>query len=171
MTLPVEVRRAAPDEVEATRELTNRSWLGVYPALIGHDVTEEIIRTRHASDLFAQQRAENPEGFLVALRDGVIVGHCHHFPTDSGTYVDRLHVEPSLKRGGVGREMMEFVFAHETGAERIWLTVLQGNDGALAFYQRIGMTIVGEKASNTGLAGIPAIELEWRNDGGKHIAE
>ena len=43
---------------------------------------------------------------------------------------------------------------------RVWLDVLQGNDAAMGFYERVGYTRAGETDECGGLAGIPAIIFE-----------
>ncbi|MEM7747041.1 MAG: GNAT family N-acetyltransferase [Pseudomonadota bacterium] len=152
----VQVRKASSDDIEAARALTNRSWLTTYAPLIGEDTTRGIIETRYAAPLFAQQ-AENPDDtFLVAARDGQIVGHCYAYPK-KGTYIDRLHVEPDLKGGGIGRAMLDHVEAQHEPGSRIWLEVLQGNDNAIAFYERTGFTFVQQAGEDDGVAGVPAL--------------
>lgn len=156
MSGEVQVRKASSEDVEAARALTNRSWLTTYAPLIGKDVTASIIETRHAAPLFAAQAANPEHTFLIAARDDEIVGHCHTFPKQR-TYIDRLHVEPDLKGGGIGRAMLDYVEAqHKTGS-RIWLEVLDGNASALAFYERVGFKFEGMAGDDDGLAGVPAL--------------
>ncbi len=152
----VQVRTATSDDIEAARALTNRSWLTTYAPLIGEKTTLDIIETRHAASLFAEQAANPDCTFLVALRDGQIVGHCYAFPK-KGTYIERLHVEPDLKGGGIGRAMLDHVEAQHEPGSRIWLEVLQGNDNAVAFYERTGFSFEQQTGLEDGLAGIPAL--------------
>lgn len=152
----VQVRKASGDDVEAARVLTNRSWLATYAPLIGEDVTQEIIKTRHAAQLFAEQASHPEQTFLVASRDGEVVGHCYAYPK-KGTYIERLHVEPSLKGGGIGRAMLNYVDKQHAPGNRIWLEVLEGNDAAAAFYERVGFTLTAKTGIEDGLADIPAL--------------
>ena len=152
----VQVRKASSDDVEAARALTNRSWLATYAPLIGEEVTKTIIDTRHATSLFAEQAANPDHTFLVATQERAIVGHCYACPKD-GTYIDRLHVEPSLKGGGIGRAMLDHVEGSQGRGDRIWLEVLDGNDSAIGFYQRVGFALTGKTDACGGLAGIPAL--------------
>ena len=152
----VQVRQATSDDVEAARALTNRSWLATYAPLIGENATLDIIETRHAAPLFAEQRTNPENTFLVALRDDQVVGHCYAYPKQ-GTYIERLHVEPDLKGGGIGRAMLDHVEAQHQSGSRIWLEVLKGNDNAVAFYERTGFELVQESGEDDGLAGVPAL--------------
>jgi len=156
---PVEAR-----EVEAARDLTNRSWVSTYTPLIGEQTTREIIQDRHSAERFTDQARDAALGntqslFLVAEMEGRIAGHCYTFEKD-GTYVDRLHVDPALKGHGIGRAMLTHVEATQPEGTRIWLDVLRGNDDAIAFYERVGYRSIGETDACGGLAGIPAVIFE-----------
>lgn len=160
----VTVRPAGPSEIELARDLTNRSWVNTYSPLIGEQVTRGIIEDRHSAGRFHEQaeRAQSKGAqdlFLIAERNGQIVGHCYTFE-DDGCFVDRLHVDPELKGGGIGRAMLAYVENEQPAGTRIWLDVLRGNDAAIAFYRRVGFTAVGETGACGGLAGIPAVIFE-----------
>ena len=145
-------RPAGPAEVEAARLLTDESWLDVYPRLIGEDVTHEIIETRHSAERFARNAAETDGIFLVALSAGEVVGHLYARP-DDGTYVDRLHIAPARRGEGIGAALLAYLRALLPAGERLWLTVLDGNEGAARFYRREGFTL-GETVE--GLADVTA---------------
>jgi putative acetyltransferase len=158
------IRTARGDEIEEARRLTNRSWLTTYAPLIGEAATRDIIADRHSSErFFSQAEAALADGtkatFLIAEKDGAIVGHCHVFEAD-GRYVDRLHVAPEAKGRGIGRALLRHVETLQSPGVRLWLTVLEGNDEAMAFYERVGFKRCGKTDACDGLAGIPALIFE-----------
>jgi ribosomal protein S18 acetylase RimI-like enzyme len=164
MTTSLAIRTAQGDEIEQARRLTNRSWLTTYAPLIGEAATREIIADRHSSERFSSQAEAAAAGdtkamFLIAEEDGAIVGHCHVFEAD-GRYVDRLHVAPEAKGRGIGRALLRHVEALQLPGVRVWLTVLEGNDDAMAFYERVGFKQCGKTDACGGLAGIPAVIFE-----------
>ncbi len=152
------VRQGIGADVEAARALTNRSWRATYAPLIGARETEDIIAERHCQGLFDAQARLAGHLFLVAERCGDIVGHCYAYPK-GGVYVDRLHVEPRLKGGGIGRAMLGHVEAGLPAGTRVWLEVLEGNQDAAGFYQRLGYTPAGRTDACGGIAGVPAISF------------
>ncbi|EFL90280.1 GNAT family N-acetyltransferase [Ahrensia sp. R2A130] len=154
--MSVVVRRAHGTEVADARDLTNRSWLSTYPALIGQAETEEIITTRHSADVFREQAARIQDRFLVALQGEKVVGHLYAFQKD-GMYVDRLHVDPQMKGLGIGKALLGNLEQQLFPDSRIWLDVLRGNDDAIRFYETVGYTRDGETDACGGLAGISAI--------------
>ena len=157
--LATEIHRAEGPEVEAARDLTNRSWLATYSPLIGEDTTREIIADRHSSQRFAEQAGRVQDRFLVAVENGSVVGHLYAFAKD-GMYVDRLHVDPALKGRGIGAALLAHLEQQLFSDTRCWLDVLSGNDAAMRFYERVGYAKIGETDACGGLAGIPAIIFE-----------
>ena len=158
MTASIEVRKPVNEtEIEAARELTNRSWLSTYAAIIGKDETHDIIASRHTPQLFAAQAASGDSEFLVAASGNAIVGHSFSFAKDDGVYIDRLHVAPDLKGGGIGGALLTRTESSCGRGTRLWLEVLEGNDNAVGFYERLGFKQVDKTDACGGLAGITAL--------------
>ena len=155
----MEVRAARADEVAAARALTVRSWLATYAPLIGEVETRAVIAERHRLADFERQAATPAHLFLVGARGGALEGHAHAYPQD-GLYLDRLHVEPGRKGSGVGSALLRAVEAAAGPGMRVWLEVMEGNDGALGFYRAMGYAVTGRTEACGGLAGIPAIIME-----------
>lgn len=151
------VRRVrGKSEVEAARRLTDRSWLDTYPPLIGAAQTSDIIRDRHSSARFARNAGDGSGIFLVALEGAKVVGHLYAVP-EAGTYVDRLHVDPDARGRGIGALLLAHLRTLLPSRTRLWLTVLDGNEGARRFYVREGFSL---GASVDGLAGVRATVCE-----------
>ncbi|MDD9908749.1 MAG: GNAT family N-acetyltransferase [Ahrensia sp.] len=154
-----DIHRATGAEIEAARDLTNRSWLSTYPSLIGEETTRKIIVDRHSSQLFVEQASRVQDRFLVAVDGATVVGHLYAFQKE-GMYVDRLHVDPTRKGQGVGRALLAHLERQLFADTRCWLDVLTGSDAAIRFYERVGYKRVGETDACGGLAGIPAVIYE-----------
>lgn len=58
-------------------------------------------------------------------------------------YIDDLCVDGSCRRGGVGSQLYEYVcgYAKSIGCKSVTLNVWEGNDGARAFYESMGMFV------------------------------
>lgn len=95
----------------------------------------------------------------VAELDGRVAG----FIAGTSTEITWAYVDPSLYRSGIGRALVEHVLARAT--EPVELEVLDGNDAARGFYERMGFVV---EATTTGkLAGNEAFAatghtLVWR---------
>jgi putative acetyltransferase len=66
----------------------------------------------------------------------------------SGTEVVKLYVEPQFQNSGIGAELLEFA-VNEFAADNLW--ALEYNTRGIAFYERHGFQLTGEKM----------IEDEW----------
>jgi chromate reductase, NAD(P)H dehydrogenase (quinone) len=84
-----------------------------------------------------------PELFLVALRDGRVVGAVLGGYDGVRGWVHHLAVEPGLRRTGVARRLMADVERRlaALGCPKINLQVRATNGGVVAFYERLGYRV------------------------------
>jgi GNAT superfamily N-acetyltransferase len=100
-----------------------------------------------ARDLFGDRPAAEA---LVAERDGRVLGFALFFATYStfltrpGLYLEDLYVRESERGHGVGKALLERVMglARERGAGRLEWSVLDWNANAIAFYEKMGATVL-----------------------------
>ena len=69
--------------------------------------------------------------------DGVVKG----FVRINGTQIEKLFVEPILQGNGIGAALLQY--AVQQGCDHLW--ALEKNTRAIAFYQRHGFKLTGEK--------------------------
>jgi len=144
------VRAATLDDYEAMTSLytetdrLNHEWLPqLFPPVTGP------IRSR---DYVARQLADPNVRYLVAELAGRIVGlllAIHHdvpstpwFHARRYVEVQDLTVDSAARRRGVGRLLIDATeaWARERGATSIDLTVIEANENALRFYERLGFS-------------------------------
>jgi ribosomal protein S18 acetylase RimI-like enzyme len=77
--------------------------------------------------------------FLVAERDGKVVGFLHYDSNGADPELHRIYVEPELKRGGIGSAMMHELHQRLAPGATYILMVVADNRPAVAFYQRHGL--------------------------------
>ncbi|QDZ16845.1 GNAT family N-acetyltransferase [Humibacter ginsenosidimutans] len=126
------VFRASPDELAA-------AWTGP----IEGDLSDGRERVGLDAFLTLEQTYENEELFAdrvwVAEYEDAVAGFIAAGFDGGTSEITWLYVDPSLRRRGIARALVEHVLA--LTAERCELEVLEGN-GARAFYERIGFTRV-----------------------------
>ena len=114
--------------------------LAQYERLAG-EVTMTEARLEHA--LFGERRYAET---LIAADDGQAVGFAlffHNFSTflaQPGIYLEDLFVVPEHRGSGVGRELLQALArtAVERGCGRMEWAVLDWNESAIGFYERLG---------------------------------
>jgi GNAT superfamily N-acetyltransferase len=87
---------------------------------------------------------------IVAEREGRVVAFALFFTNFStflarpGLYLEDLFVEPAERGRGVGQGMLEHLarLAATRGCGRFEWSVLDWNEGAIRFYQRMGATVM-----------------------------
>lgn len=88
----------------------------------------------------ARKRTTQPELFLVAERDGRLLGTAMAGFDGHRGWVNYLAVDPDVRRTGIGRRLMERVERElaKRGCPKVNLQVRAGNGDAVAFYRRLG---------------------------------
>ena len=87
---------------------------------------------------------------LVASVDAEIVGFALFFPTFStflarpGLWLEDLYVQPAHRGTGIGRMLLAYLgaLAVERGCGRFEWSVLDWNEHAIRFYERMGATLL-----------------------------
>jgi ribosomal-protein-alanine N-acetyltransferase len=95
-------------------------------------------KTGYPKEVILNYAKRLPDGFIVVETDEQIVGYMIF---DQTGHVYSTAVRPSHRRKGFGRKL--FSHASEQSYGKLWLEVRSKNTGAIGFYQRIGMRIVG----------------------------
>ena len=122
---------------------------------VHHDIRPDIFRVGAIkyteTDLEILLKDENRPVF-VAMEDENVLGYCFCVIEDCrGTtvltdrveiYIDDLCVEESCRGQGIAKALYRHVchWARETGCTFVTLNVWCGNDNAMKFYEKMGMT-------------------------------
>ncbi|MBN3727616.1 GNAT family N-acetyltransferase [Burkholderia sp. Ac-20379] len=89
-------------------------------------------------------------GALVATQDGAVVGYALYFQNYStflgkrGLYLEDLYVQPACRGTGIGTRLLRALaaLAVERRCGRFEWTVLDWNQPAIDFYERLGATVL-----------------------------
>jgi ribosomal-protein-alanine N-acetyltransferase len=99
---------------------------------------EAFPKTGYPKEVILNYAKRLPDGFIVVETLEQITGYMIF---DQTGHVYSAAVRPSHRRKGFGRKL--FLHASEQSYGKLWLEVRSKNTGAIGFYQRIGMRIVG----------------------------
>lgn len=135
--MPVEIRALQASDQGAWRDL----WTE-YLTFYGSTVSDEVYETTFRRLISG---ADNEFNARLAILDGVAVGlvhflyHRHCWRTQNVCYLQDLYAAPSVRGLGVGRALIEAVYADADAANApnvYWLTQ-EGNAPARVLYDRI----------------------------------
>ena len=135
MQAPI-VRMASPADFEAWLPLW-RGYQVFYAADIADAVTRETWRRFHDPS--------EPMHAAVAELDGRIAGIVHYiehrscWTTGNYMYLQDLFVDPAVRGQGLGRALIEHVYAEAAarGCARVWWLTHESNTDAMVLYDRV----------------------------------
>jgi len=163
----VELVHADPADAEALRDLHLLTWDVTYrphapeawycERLVAHSVRDwaEIVRSQ----------TDRGGGVLTARSGGRIVGLCQYGPSEDHDHnteevgqIHRLYVHPARQSIGIGRSLLTASVGHlrQGGAHTATLWVLETDQGARAFYERLGWKPDGTRQTH------PPTDLRYR---------
>jgi aminoglycoside 6'-N-acetyltransferase I len=132
------------DEVVLTR---------VAPGVFDHDVDPALTR---------EFLGDSRHHLAVALEDGVVVGfasavHYVHPDKPMEMWINEVGVAPSHQRQGLGRRVLQTMFAHgrELGCREAWVLTSPANGAAIRLYESAGGTDLAD----------PPVMFTFRLDG------
>jgi ribosomal-protein-alanine N-acetyltransferase len=95
-------------------------------------------KTAYPKEFLLQYARRLPDGFVVIETGTHILGYIIF---DQSGHVYSTAVRVSHRRNGLGTLL--FAHALQQTDERLWLEVRSKNEGALAFYRKMGMKVAG----------------------------
>lgn len=147
----VVVRTAVGDDLDAVLEIGHRTWPGTFEPIAGPEYVEMGLAKWWTPD--ATIPAIRTGRTLVAEVDGAVVGMAVYGPHDDDLVLWKLYVLPEHHGKGVGHRLLETVVARaeELGHRRLSVSVVEGNDRALRFYERHGFRETRREQGGSGL--------------------
>jgi len=104
------------------------------------EIEEEAFpKTAYSKETFLSYANSSPDNFIVIEAGKDIVGYIIF---DISGHIHSTAVKPTYRRKGFGK--MLFMHASKCAKKRLWLEVRSKNSGAIKFYKRLGMKIIGK---------------------------
>jgi [ribosomal protein S5]-alanine N-acetyltransferase len=144
---PVSIRDATAADAEAIARVARASWAQTYqdifePAFIDDFLDRNYDPARLAES--ASQATTRGQVFLVAERDGVVVGYLQFGTGERGPELWRIYGDPAHYGTGVGSALLAELHRRiEATVDAYVLDVHSRNERGRAFYDRHGFVVVG----------------------------
>ena len=117
----------------------------VHNDIIGAEFAAAIVEQTYSvealTDCIARCANADDAEFLVAERDGQVIGYLHYDSEGIEPELHRIYVDPRRKRGGVGSALMHELHARLPPGREYILLVAEANKDAQAFYERHGLVV------------------------------
>ena len=154
-TAPISIRPAQPQDSAAIvgliRELADFEQLLHLVEVTPEQLAQQLFGPRPAAECVVVQGgpgAQGPQGTVVDEQEIVAFAlFFHNFSTflgRPGLYLEDLYVRPAHRGRGIGRALLTHLagLARQRGCGRFEWSVLDWNANAIAFYEKLGATVM-----------------------------
>ena len=145
-------RDASAADAAALASFAERSFAETFGHLYPPEDLSAFVSEKYQTQVIAAELADADTRYVLALRDGAIVGYSKLGEVDmdvdatDALELHRLYVDTSVKGAGVAKTLMDdgLAWARGKGARAMFLSVWENNARAQAFYKRYGFEHVKE---------------------------
>ncbi|WP_265109260.1 GNAT family N-acetyltransferase [Halosolutus halophilus] len=141
----MELRPATMDDREAIREVARATWHDTYDEL-DVETIDETIDDWYGDETLKLALEQAGTAFLVAEKDGEVVGFTHGVVQNDEGDVLRMAVHPDHQGEGIGTELHERLREdlQDFNMERMRAIDLASNEVGQRFYEQQGFERTGE---------------------------
>jgi ribosomal protein S18 acetylase RimI-like enzyme len=137
------VRDATPADAEAISRIGRSAMPVQFEGLVDAVVVDAVATQTYEPSAVAECISRCTEAddavFLVGEVDGTVVGYLHYDSFGDEPELHRIYIDQQFRSQGVGAGLVETLHARLRPDTYI-LLVVDGNDGAVRFYERHGLT-------------------------------
>lgn len=137
------VRDATPADAEAISRIGRTAmpvqFRGLVDAVVVDAVATQTYEPGALVECIARCATAKDAAFLVAELDGVVVGYLHFDSFGEDPELHRIYIAEQYRSQGVGAALVDELHVRLRPQTYI-LLVVKGNDGAVRFYERHGLT-------------------------------
>jgi ribosomal protein S18 acetylase RimI-like enzyme len=112
---------------------------GLVDAVVVDAVATQTYEPEVVAECISRCSDDEDSVFLVGEVDGAVVGYLHYDSFGEEPELHRIYIDQRFRSQGVGAAMVETLHAR-LRPETYILLVVKGNDGAVRFYERHGLT-------------------------------
>jgi ribosomal protein S18 acetylase RimI-like enzyme len=141
------IRAAETDDIPAIVALVNRAYRGD-SARGGWTHEADILSgQRIDSAMVAAKLEDTSHAFLIAEDERALIGCVEVVDQGAAAYMGLLTVDPDQQGRGLGRQLAKAAedLARRRGCRRTKMTVIEGRDELIAWYERLGYARTGAR--------------------------
>jgi diamine N-acetyltransferase len=143
------VRRAAEQDAETLSWFAAETFRETFGPDNKPSDMDDYLRKSFSPEIQRNEIANSAATIILALdresSDDSLIGYAHLIADQSAIELKRFYVATSWKGRGLAQLLFHEALAegHRRGGRRLWLTVWDRNDRAIAFYKKMGFRISG----------------------------
>ena len=157
----IEIRPLRQSDCEKIGPLLREIWLDAYH---GIQTDEELLAQSHkvhTPELIALEIDAPNTHSIVAVLDGLIIGHARSDLSHDKVDIYRLYVLREFYGQGIGKALLQEVETYFDAKYEVWIEVYEENKRAVGFYLSQGYQII-ERATEVQTEGRDVYEFKMR---------
>lgn len=139
------IRDALTEDAGAISEIGRQAMPAQYVGLVDAAAVEAAVEQTYAPDAvvdcIARCGGRDDAVFIVAERAGRVIGYLHYDCFGPEPELHRLYVDENERASGVGGRLMDALHERVGPETAYMLLVVEGNDRAVRFYERVGLSV------------------------------
>ncbi len=138
--LEYDVRPGRRADIAGIQAVSRASWHKAYKHIFSTESIDAFLASAYGRVSLRAAIGNRRASFLVAAREGRVLGFCQFGDRGGGPELFRLYVDPRWWSRGIGRRLLSHAEMQltATGARRYFLTVHRQNERSIVFYAKQG---------------------------------
>jgi ribosomal protein S18 acetylase RimI-like enzyme len=164
------IRDARPEDAAAVAKVHVDGWRTAYRGIVSQEYLDSLSYEKRRQGFLERLRTQADAITLVAEESGLVFGMVLARPNEDiqSRYVGQIYAIYLLeehRRRGAGRALVEAVCRRfiECGILSMIIWVLEANEPARAFYERLGGRLVDRQIVTIGRQELPEVAYGWED--------
>lgn len=147
------------EAIDEIQDLEKRIWPDTFGSILSKDQIEYMLDMMYGTDSLREQMSRSRLQFFLYQLGGESIGFMSLEGVASAVRVHKLYLLPDTQGKGHGKRMLDYAksWAKDNHASYLVLNVNKYNEGAIAFYRKLGFHMSKEEDIDIGSG-------YWMND-------
>ncbi len=158
--MDIKIRECGIEDLNLLKDLGNKTFYGTYASMISPETLDMYLKKSFSEERIAEELNKTGSKFYFVYSDNDLAGYLKINTAPDQTSIndpesveiERIYIKKEFKGKGLGKQLMNYVIqsAKDSGKKYIRPGVWEKNQGAIAFYSRMGFQTTGRNSFKIG---------------------
>jgi len=151
----IQILSATISDIPAIQAVAARAWPHTFKDILSDSQIAYMMQLMYSSESLKKQMEEDNHRFYLAKKEDKIVGYIsieHNYGNSRKTKIHKVYLLPEEQHKGIGKLLFSLAEEKAKAANdtAIFLNVNKNNVIAVAFYNRVGYSLIREEVIDIG---------------------